>query len=95
MAYCFSLSTPTGIKFFLGNPTMLLLLCKLAFKLSTWFQFPVPNFLNVFSNQKCLDHDIAGVNTSYLCAGTWLSTFGFHVEDMNLGSINTNFFGEP
>jgi hypothetical protein len=37
----------------------------------------------------------SGVNTSYAYFGSDGSFFPFHVEDMNLGSINRMYSGEP
>eukprot|EP00300_Choanocystis_sp_HF-7_P019006 c20205_g1_i3.p1 GENE.c20205_g1_i3~~c20205_g1_i3.p1 ORF type:complete len:217 (-),score=35.24 c20205_g1_i3:1393-2043(-) len=39
--------------------------------------------------------DLAGVTTAYLYFGTWLSSFAWHAEDMNLYSINFHHYGAP
>jgi hypothetical protein len=39
--------------------------------------------------------EIPGITKSYLYFGTWKSTFAWHVEDMNLYSINYHHFGAP
>ncbi len=44
---------------------------------------------------KCLDTQLAGITKPYLYFGMWKAMFGWHVEDMNLFSINYLHFGEP
>ena len=41
------------------------------------------------------DVDVAGVSSSMLYVGMWQALFAWHVEDMNLFSINYIHFGRP
>lgn len=52
----------------------------------------VANLDSVLSN---LDVKIPGVNTAYLYCGMWKACFPWHLEDMDLHSINYIHFGAP
>ena len=54
-----------------------------------WNIGKLPNLLNKIESR------IPGVNTPYLYFGQWRSTFAWHLEDMDLFSINYLHFGAP
>ncbi|KAI5290059.1 hypothetical protein KEM54_002544 [Ascosphaera aggregata] len=54
-----------------------------------WNVANLPNILNA------LGQNIPGVNTSYLYLGMWKATFAWHLEDVDLYSINYIHFGAP
>ncbi|KAI9893737.1 MAG: hypothetical protein M1814_005953 [Vezdaea aestivalis] len=54
-----------------------------------WNVAKLDNLLNV------LGQKVPGVNTAYLYLGMWKSTFAWHLEDVDLYSINYIHFGAP
>jgi hypothetical protein len=56
---------------------------------TTWNVSKLENLLD------CLGKKLPGVNTAYLYLGMWKSTFSWHLEDMDLYSINYIHFGAP
>ncbi|KTW26636.1 hypothetical protein T552_02645 [Pneumocystis carinii B80] len=55
-------------------------------------EWNVSNLDNILNK---MDIILPGVNTSYLYLGMWKATFSWHVEDMDLYSINYLHFGAP
>ncbi|KAK9470222.1 DNA damage-responsive transcriptional repressor RPH1 [Dipodascopsis tothii] len=53
------------------------------------------NVSNLDNLLRELDVRLPGVNSSYLYFGMWKSTFSWHLEDMDLYSINYIHFGAP
>ena len=54
-----------------------------------WNVAKLPNVLDY------LDKAVPGVNTAYLYLGMWKATFAWHLEDVDLYSINYIHFGAP
>jgi hypothetical protein len=54
-----------------------------------WNVAKLPNLLDL------LGEPIPGVNTAYLYLGMWRATFAWHLEDVDLYSINYIHFGAP
>lgn len=54
-----------------------------------WNVAKLPNLLDV------LGQNVPGVNTSYLYLGMWKASFAWHLEDVDLYSINYIHFGAP
>ena len=55
----------------------------------SWNVAKLPNLLDV------LGTNVPGVNTAYLYLGMWKATFAWHLEDVDLYSINYIHFGAP
>ncbi|KAI9831080.1 MAG: hypothetical protein M1826_003978 [Phylliscum demangeonii] len=56
---------------------------------TSWNVAKLENLLDV------LGQEVPGVNTAYLYLGMWKSTFAWHLEDVDLYSINYIHFGAP
>ena len=56
---------------------------------TSWNVAKLPNLLDV------LGQNVPGVNTAYLYLGMWKATFAWHLEDVDLYSINYIHFGRP
>jgi hypothetical protein len=54
-----------------------------------WNLNKLPNLLDVLGTR------VPGVNTAYLYLGMWKATFAWHLEDVDLYSINYLHFGAP
>ncbi|KEY69691.1 hypothetical protein S7711_03177 [Stachybotrys chartarum IBT 7711] len=54
-----------------------------------WNLNKLPNILDVLGTK------VPGVNTAYLYLGMWKATFAWHLEDVDLYSINYLHFGAP
>ncbi|CAB3381139.1 Hypothetical predicted protein [Cloeon dipterum] len=61
--------------------------------LEVWNISKLGSILEVVSKDNNIN--IEGVNTAYLYFGSWKTTFAWHVEDMDLYSINYLHFGAP
>ncbi|KAI5860340.1 hypothetical protein GGS23DRAFT_606883 [Durotheca rogersii] len=58
-------------------------------KCDVWNLNKLPNLLDVLGTK------VPGVNTAYLYLGMWKATFAWHLEDVDLYSINYLHFGAP
>lgn len=58
-------------------------------EIESWNVAKLPNLLDV------LGQKVPGVNTAYLYLGMWKATFAWHLEDVDLYSINYIHFGAP
>lgn len=56
---------------------------------TSWNVAKLPNLLDVIGTK------VPGVNTAYLYLGMWKATFAWHLEDVDLYSINYIHFGAP
>jgi jumonji domain-containing protein 2 len=60
-------------------------------RVRSWNVGHLPSILNVLGAHQ----NLPGITTPYLYFGMWKAMFAWHVEDMNLFSINYLHFGEP
>ncbi|KAF2462392.1 hypothetical protein BDY21DRAFT_13629 [Lineolata rhizophorae] len=58
-------------------------------KTTVWNVAKLPNLLDVLGTK------VPGVNTAYLYLGMWKASFAWHLEDVDLYSINYIHFGAP
>ncbi|KAJ1963361.1 hypothetical protein GGI12_002103 [Dipsacomyces acuminosporus] len=58
-------------------------------------EFPAWNIRNLPGLLRKIGQKMPGVNDPYLYLGMWKATFAWHVEDMDLYSINYIHFGAP
>ncbi|KAE8144233.1 hypothetical protein BDV25DRAFT_104771 [Aspergillus avenaceus] len=56
---------------------------------TSWNVAKLPNLLDIMGQK------VPGVNTAYLYLGMWKATFAWHLEDVDLYSINYIHFGAP
>ncbi|EME48296.1 hypothetical protein DOTSEDRAFT_51495 [Dothistroma septosporum NZE10] len=56
---------------------------------TSWNVAKLPNLLDILGTK------VPGVNTAYLYMGMWKATFAWHLEDVDLYSINYIHFGAP
>jgi hypothetical protein len=56
---------------------------------TSWNVAKLPNLLDILGTK------VPGVNTAYLYLGMWKATFAWHLEDVDLYSINYIHFGAP
>ncbi|KAF9885087.1 hypothetical protein FE257_000727 [Aspergillus nanangensis] len=56
---------------------------------NSWNVAKLPNLLDIMGQK------LPGVNTAYLYLGMWKATFAWHLEDVDLYSINYIHFGAP
>ncbi|TIB43146.1 hypothetical protein E3P86_00102 [Wallemia ichthyophaga] len=64
-------------------------------KTKSWNVANLPSYLTEILKEAGVGAQLPGVNTPYLYFGAWRATFAWHVEDMDLYSINYIHFGAP